>query len=142
MTQAAEQPVEVNHDGALFLACYRVADGGVGGLVLTLHLTVDTSTKRITGFGYVTQTTNPPLRLPTELRGRYSELALQGHRLIIVTATGYPHDSTGFILPNLQLSMALEDWKSGTAEYEYRINVQDPQWQVLKDIPAISISCD
>jgi hypothetical protein len=148
MTQTVSQPEQVRQELALFRACYRVEHKGtVGAPVLTLHLLVDTQSKHVSGFGRITQATFPPLTLQTQLNGEFRKISMSNLDLIIVTANG--HSSVAgpgpIVPPNFELLMALSsDWKTGTAEYKYRIDPQDPHshWYIIQDAEAISIPCD
>ncbi len=148
MTQVMRPPEQVRQELVLFRTCYRIEHKGLfGAPVLNLQLLVDTQSKHVNGFGRITQAVNPPLEFTTQLSGVFRELSVQNFHLTIVTASGHPlvPSPVGIIPPNFQLLMALsDDWKSGTAEYEYKINPEDPHghWQIVRDVEVISISCD
>jgi hypothetical protein len=151
MTQTMRQPAQVRQELALFRACYRLEHKGIAGApVLSLQLLVDSQSKHVSGFCRITQAMNPPLELTTQLNGEFREISIQNLHLIIVTASGHspvhmpPVGGVGPVIPpDLQLLMALnDDWKSGTAEYEYRINPEDPHWQIVRDAEVISTPCD
>jgi len=115
----------------------------MGAPELSLQLLVDPQSKHMTGFGHITQPVHPPLEFTTQLEGEFRELSVQNLHLIIVTSSGYSPAPAGITLPNLQLLMALsDDWKSGTAEYEYKTHPEDSHWQIIRDVEVISIPCE
>lgn len=150
MTQAIRQ--QEAQELIVFRACYRVEHPGVvGAPMLMLQLLIDPLSKRVSGFGRLTQIMYPPLELTTQLNGEFRNIPIPNMQLTIVTATGHPPTHLPPIgevgpisLPNFQLLMVLpEGWqKPGIADYEYRLHPEDPHWQVVRNAEAAPIPCD
>src|ERR1700730_16567287 len=106
----------------LFPVCYEITTGLPGAPRFTVNLLVNTPRKTVTGYGVITQTTNPPLNVETKLDGDFSYMAVMGKEAsILVVLTGHfplkwpPHAGIGpVILPNVQVRMVLaNNWQSG-----------------------------
>lgn len=133
-----------------FLACYEIGNEAPGAPVCTVHLVVSPSPEpeigTVHGVGHITQTTNPPLNLPTMLNGNFVTVLVMGVPQVSVTATGYPiihwqpQWGIGPVLqPNVQLHMTLSgDWKSGTATYTY---TDANGSHTVQNVPVRSIRC-
>jgi hypothetical protein len=132
----------------LFLACYQIGGDKPGAPSFAVHLTVSTPGKTVSGFGHITQATNPPLDLATDLKGDFTSMTVmpdQSH--ILVVATGYPpvnwppHGGLGpVILPNAYLRMVLTaDWKGGMATYQHSDG--DGTWHSIENVPVRSVAC-
>jgi hypothetical protein len=148
MTQTMRPSTQTKPEEELLLIiprCYRVVPPNmIGSPVLTLQFSVNSQSKHLSGFGHITQATNAPLNLSTQLSGDFKEISYQNLHLFIVEAIGYQPSSLLPSLPNFKLLMVLsDDWKTGTAEYEYNANPADPHsvWHVVRDVEATSIQC-
>lgn len=137
MSQAAEA------NQSLFFVKYDIRKALIGAPDFQISLTVNTPSRTVNGSGRITQTTNPPLDLNTDLHGTYSYMTVMPDRSsILVVATGYPsihwppHGGVGPIIPpNVHLRMVLDDnWSSGTASYRY-LDAQG-QWVDVDDVPV------
>ena len=103
---------------------------------------VNTPQELVNGIGHITQATNPPLNLNTQLQGTYTYMATMSSVNILVVLTGYPvanlppNGGVGPVLmPNVQLRMVLsQDWKTGTANYKYVDN--SGQWKEMDNVPV------
>jgi hypothetical protein len=145
-TMRPSTPTKPEEEALLVIPkCYRVVQTGmIGSPVLTLQFSVNPLSKRLSGFGRITQTTNPPLHLDTQVSGDYKEIHFQNLNLIVVEAIGFAPSPMPALHPNFKLLMVLsEDWKTGTAEYEYNVTPADPHsvWHVIRDVEATSIPC-
>ncbi|MGL6051845.1 MAG: DUF1842 domain-containing protein [Aeromonas salmonicida] len=127
----------------LFLASFEIGKAMPGAQLLHLNLAVYTPGETVNGVAHLTQATNPPLDMASELKGQYTYMCVMPKQChILVTAQGYPiikwPQSGGIgpvIQPNFELRMVLgEDWKSGTANYKYQDNHQ--VWHEVKDAPV------
>lgn len=135
----------------LFLVTYEIGTGLAGAPTFQLTMTVDTPTETINGTGKITQATNPPIDVTTNLTGNYTDMTVMPNNThILVNATGYPilnwpsHGGVGpVIMPNVQLQIVLNsDWQSGTACYKYRTGVFDNlnDWVSVKNVPVKAIA--
>jgi hypothetical protein len=132
----------------LFLACYQIGGNQPGAPLFAVQLSVYTPGEKLSGFGRITQATNPPLDLATKLEGDYMYMTVMPNEShILVVATGYPpldwppHGGLGPVIPpNVQLRMVLTaDWKGGTANYQYRAG--DGSWRSVANAPVRSVAC-
>lgn len=102
----------------LFIANYRISDRRDGGYTLFLSLVVDTFYRNVSGYGYISQATHPPKRIPTIVKGDCSYMCTMDNSHIMITLRG--HDPQYPEQMNLRLRMSLEeDWKSGVAVYQF-----------------------
>ena len=131
----------------LFPVCYQIGGNMPGAPTFKVHLMVYTPDKRVTGFGEITQATNPPLEVATKILGSYTYMTVMPDNThILVTATGYPpiqwppHGGIGPVIPpNVELRMVLsDDWSKGTAQYRYYAN---GSWHEITDAPVEKIPC-
>jgi hypothetical protein len=112
----------------LFIVSYRITTGLAGAPTFVVHLAVNTPNQTVSGKGQITNTSNPPLDIHTNLNGDYTYMTVMpNNSKILVVAEGYPdvkwpsHGGVGpVILPNTKLRMILEDnWESGTANFSF-----------------------
>jgi hypothetical protein len=112
----------------LFIASYEIGGEMPGSPLFKVNFSVYTPGETVHGIGHITQTTNPPLDIATNLSGQYTYMCVMPKSChILVTATGHPiikwpqGGGIGPVIPpNVELRMVLnEDWKSGTANYKY-----------------------
>lgn len=127
----------------LFIASYRIGGDKPGAPTFTVNFSVYTPAEKVSGVGHITQATNPPLNIATNLSGQYTYMCVMPHNChILITATGYPiikwphGGGVGpVIMPNAELWMVLEDnWKSGVAHYKYLDD--QGNWHEIKDAPV------
>ena len=132
----------------LFPICYEIGGAMPGAPLFKASLMVYTPDERITGFGEITQTTNPPLDIKTKLEGNYTYMTVMPRNVhILITAQGYPpiHWPPGggigpVIPPNVELRMVVEEnWQSGTANYKYLDGKGN--WHDIKDAPVKAVPC-
>ena len=123
------------HEG-LFPVSYIITTGAPGAQNLQLNLLVNSSGETVTGTAHVTQATNPPLDLHSDVRGQFTYLTIMppSEGRILITAqgsAGAPHSSAAV---NFKIHLVLEhDWKKGVANYSY-FNGQ--QWVDVENAPA------
>lgn len=112
----------------LFIVSYEIGGEMPGAPLFKVNFSVYTPGETVHGMGHITQATNPPLDIATNLSGQYTYMCLMPKSChILVTATGHPMikwpqgGGIGPVIPpNVELRMVLnEDWKSGTANYKY-----------------------
>ena len=132
----------------LFPVCYEIGGNMPGAPLFKVSLLVYTPGKAVSGFGIITQATNPPLKIETKLHGDFTYMTVMPKNVhILVVATGYPiihwppHGGIGpVILPNVHLRMVLkEDWKSGTANFQY-IDAKG-NWHNIENAPVKMVEC-
>jgi uncharacterized protein DUF1842 len=129
-----------------FLARYAIGDDMLGAVKFDLQLVVDVPNKRVTGVGHLSQATNPPLNLSSQLSGDFSYMTVMPKNThILVVAEGDQSStrqrSTGSsqAQPNVELRMVLaDDWKSGTASYKYRSG--DGEWKEVTGAPVKTLT--
>lgn len=120
----------------LFPVAYRIGNGMPGSVNFNVHLMVYTPGERVSGYGTITQATNPPLDVPTKLEGSFSYMTVMPKDThILVVATGYTVEPGTQQEINVELRMVLtDDWKSGVANYQYRDN--SGHWHKVSDAPV------
>ena len=72
----------------LFPVSYRIGTGAPGAQSLALHLLVSTPDTKVNGTAAITQATNPPLDVHSDVWGEYTYLTVMspGVSKILVTA--------------------------------------------------------
>ena len=133
----------------LFIVSYEIGGNMPGAPLFKVNFSVYTPGETVSGSGHITQTTNPPLDIGTNLYGQYTYMCVMPKSChILITATGYPmikwNPSWGIgpVIPsNTELKMVLtEDWKSGTANYKYMDSKGN--WHEIKDAPVKMVPGD
>jgi hypothetical protein len=132
----------------LFPVCYEIGGNMPGAPLLKVSLMVYTPGKAVSGYGIITQATNPPLKIETKLHGDFTYMTVMPKNVhILVVCTGYPviqwpaHGGIGPVIPpNVNLRMVLtEDWKSGTANYQYLD--ANGNWHNIENAPVKIVDC-
>ncbi len=128
----------------LFWACYEIGGQMPGAPLFKVNLGVYTPEEKVSGMGQITQTTNPPLDIPTHLVGEYSYMCVMPQNChIFVKLTGFsimpvpPPDGgmANITMPNVQLKMFLDgDWQKGVATYKYRDDKGN--WHEIENAPV------
>ncbi|WP_066501527.1 DUF1842 domain-containing protein [Abyssisolibacter fermentans] len=130
----------------LFRVCYEIGGDKPGAPLFRIDFSVYTPEETMSGIGHITQATNPPLNIGSDIHGQYTYMCVMPDKChILITATGNPiikwpkHGGVGPILPtNIELKMVVtEDWKSGTANYKY-IDAEG-NWHEVTDAPVKSV---
>ena len=112
----------------LFIVSYEIGGHIPGAPLFKINFSVYTPEKTVAGIGQITQATNPPVDIGTNLHGQYTYMCVMPKNChILITATGYPttnwppYGGVGPVIPpNTELRIVVtEDWKSGTANYKY-----------------------
>jgi hypothetical protein len=120
-----------------------------GAPVLKVNFSVYTPGETVSGIGHITQATNPPLDIASNLNGQYTYMCVMPHNChILITATGYPiikwpqGAGIGPVIPiNLDLRMVVsEDWKTGTANYKYLDSTG--KWNEITNAPVKVITSE
>ncbi len=114
----------------LFPVNYRITTGVPGAPLLRTQLLVSTPDQRVTGFGQITQTTNPPLDIRARLNGDYGYLAFEGGSRIMMNLKGFPVSTLPpgsgvgpVLLENIGGNLLLSsDFRSGSASFWYLDN--------------------
>lgn len=126
---------EAQQTGLFILPSVTIGNVGMPGApIFQASLAVNTVSEQISGHGRITQATNPPVDVETHLSGYYIVATVMPKETrMIVHASGVPHSGAG--LQNVRLRMSLsEDWKSGTASFDYR--GADGKWYSVNDVPV------
>lgn len=75
----------------LFLASFEIGKAMPGAQLLHLNLAVYTPGETVNGVAHLTQATNLPLDMASELKGQYTYMCVMPKQChILVTAQGYP----------------------------------------------------
>lgn len=112
----------------LFNAHYRITNHLAGGVEMQLNLTVNTVNKRITGMAHISQATNPPMNIISEIQGDYNYMCTMQSCSILVVAEGVsPFQPMIHDVPQINKNLTLrivmdENWQKGVANYKYCIN--------------------
>lgn len=112
----------------LFNAHYRITNHLLGGVEMQLNLTVSTVNKRITGMAHISQATNPPMNIISEIQGDYNYMCTMQSCSILVVAEGVsPFQPIIRDVPQIHKNLTLrivldENWQKGVANYKYCIN--------------------
>ena len=132
----------------LFPVCYEISGDKPGSPLFKCHLMVYTPGKSVSGYGFITQTTHPPLKVETKLQGDFTYMTVMPRNVhILIVATGSPiiqwppNGGVGpVILPNVNMRIVLaEDWKSGTANYQYLD--ANGNWVNIENAPLKVVDC-
>ncbi|WP_347905371.1 DUF1842 domain-containing protein [Pseudomonas purpurea] len=110
------------HAVGLFPLCYRIGTSAAGAQNLALNLLVFTPEQTVSGTAAITQATNPPLDVHSDVWGEYTYLTVMkpGVSKILITAQGNQGGSGSNSVVNFKLHMVVgSDWKEGVANYEY-----------------------
>lgn len=133
----------------LFLVCYQIGGNMPGAPSFHVHFAVAAPSETVRGIGEITQTTNPPVHVLTNLNGSFTYMTVTPKAThILVTATGYPqitwpaHGGVGPVIqPNVHLRMVLEsNWKSGTANYKFLD--ASGTWHTVNNAPVKAVPCE
>jgi hypothetical protein len=128
----------------LFNAHYRITNHLLGGVEMQLNLTVNTVNKRITGMAHISQATNPPMNIISEIQGDYNYMCTMQSCSILVVAEGVsPFQPIIRDVPQIHKNLTLrivldENWQKGVANYKYCINnewheVTQAQVEIITD---------
>lgn len=132
-----------------FIVCYEVSNKNIGGANLRLTLMVDPETRKVTGFGVLSKSVEPPAELRTELTGIYRSLEVgpDGRWVTQVFATGqnpgaFPlNPFQPLIYQNFELWLTLDEkWGDGSAAFSYQASPDAP-WELVETLPARRIDC-
>ncbi|MFJ2363367.1 DUF1842 domain-containing protein [Pseudomonas sp. NPDC087697] len=116
MSGSNQQPV------GLFPLCYRIGTSAPGAQNLALNLLVFTPEQTVNGTAAITQATNPPLDVHSDVWGEYTYLTVMkpGVSKILITVQGNQGGPGSNSIVNFKLHLVVgSDWKEGVANYEY-----------------------
>ncbi|EJM17212.1 Protein of unknown function (DUF1842) [Pseudomonas sp. GM18] len=116
MSGSNQQPV------GLFPLCYRIGTSAPGAQSLALNLLVFTPEQTVSGTATITQATNPPLDVHSDVWGEYTYLTVMspGVSKILITAQGNNGGPGSNSIVNFKLHLVVgSDWREGVANYEY-----------------------
>ncbi|MGF6487719.1 DUF1842 domain-containing protein [Pseudomonas frederiksbergensis] len=121
----------------LFPLGYRIGTSMPGAQSLALNLLVFTPDETVNGTAAITQATNPPLDVHSDVWGEYTYLTVMspGVSKILITAQGNHGGAGSNSMVNFKLQLVVgTDWKEGVANYSY-LNGQQ-QWVEVNNAPA------
>jgi hypothetical protein len=120
----------------LFPLSYRIGTSAPGAQSLALNILVFTPDETVSGTAAITQATNPPLDVHSDVWGEYTYLTVMspGVSKILITAQGNHGGPGSNSIVNFKLQLVVgTDWKEGVANYSY-LNGQ--QWVEVNNAPA------
>lgn len=120
----------------LFPVSYRIGTGEPGAQNLALNLLVSTPQQHVTGNAAVTQATNPPLDIDSDVWGEYTYMTVMkpGVSKILITAQGNHGGPGSNSIINFKIHLVVgTDWREGVANYEY---FDGQRWHELNNVPA------
>lgn len=116
----------------LFLVNYRISTGLAGAPALTLSLSVDTTTRWVSGLGKVTQAVLHPDVVTAQVTGSYHEISDVNGPNYVVSVDGYsPVVINNNGSPIIQAELTLVGgWDSGTAMFSFRRGLFGPMTHI------------
>lgn len=120
----------------LFPVSYLIGTGQPGAQSLALNLLVSTPQQHVTGNAAVTQATNPPLDVDSDVWGEYTYMTVMkpGVSKILITAQGNHGGPGSNSIINFKIHLVVgTDWREGVANYEY---FDGQRWHELNNVPA------
>ncbi|MFJ2279990.1 DUF1842 domain-containing protein [Pseudomonas sp. NPDC087803] len=120
----------------LFPVSYRIGTGAPGAQSLALHLLVSTPNTKVNGTAAITQATNPPLDVHSDVWGEYTYLTVMspGVSKILVTAQGNHGGPGANSIVNFKVKLVVgTDWREGVANYSY---FDGQRWHEVNNAPA------
>ncbi|MCX2546702.1 MULTISPECIES: DUF1842 domain-containing protein [Pseudomonas] len=120
----------------LFPVSYRIGTGQPGAQSLALNLLVSTPQHEVSGTSAITQATNPPLDIDSDVWGEYTYLTVMkpGVSKILITAEGNEGGPGSNSIVNFKIQLVVgTDWREGVANYEY---FDGQRWHELNNVPA------
>ncbi|MGE8097116.1 DUF1842 domain-containing protein [Pseudomonas fluorescens] len=106
----------------LFPLCYQIGTQQPGAQNLALNLLVFTPEQTVSGTVAITQATNPPLDVHSDVWGAYTYMTVMkpGVSKILITVQGNQGGPSSNSIVNFKLHLVVgDDWKAGVANYEY-----------------------
>ncbi len=120
----------------LFPLSYRIGTSQPGAPTLLLNLLVYTPERSVRGTSSITQATNPPLDLHSDVWGQYTYLTVMSPTTtkILITAQGNQGGPGSNSIITFKLHLVVDDdWKQGTANYQY---YNGHSWVTVSNVPA------
>lgn len=119
-----------NNQNFMFHVSYKIGEEKIGAIKFNISLFGDAPTRKLSGPGRIFQPVSPPFELFSQLRGEYSYMCTQESCKILLVLDGF--DTEGKL--NVKLRIILEDnWKTGTASYEF---LRDVKWELVENVPV------
>jgi len=120
----------------LFPLCYQIGNQVPGAPNLVLNLLVYTPEQNVRGTSEITQATNPPVDVHSDVWGQYTYLTVmpQSTSKILITAQGNHGGPGSNSMVNFKLQLVVgNDWKEGIANYQY---FNGHNWVDVNNAPA------
>lgn len=148
-------PAQASDEVGLFIACFEVGNVGMPGApVMRFQGAFNAPAKTVNGSANITQATNPPLDVHSNVHGNWYYMAVMGKKpdeqAVRIDFVGYPPFSwpsgAGIgpvIPPNVQGTIVLDNgWAAGTgtANYSYRASFAGPEINLLNQ-PVKKVAC-
>jgi len=130
MSGTHQQPV------GLFPLAYRIGTSAPGAQSLAFNLLVFTPEETVSGTATITQATNPPLDIHSDVWGEYTYLTVMspGVSKILITAQGNHGGPGSNSIVNFKIRLVVgTDWKDGVANYSY---LDGQRWVEVNNVPA------
>ncbi|AZD21424.1 MULTISPECIES: DUF1842 domain-containing protein [Pseudomonas] len=132
----------------LFPLSYRIGNPTPGAPSLTLDLLVYTPEQTVRGTSVVTQATNPPLDLQSDVWGQYTYLTVMppSSSKILVTAQGNQGGPGSNSIVTFKIQLVVDhDWKNGIANYQYYngqrwVSVENAPAHLVESVPSYALS--
>ena len=130
---------EFNNTG-VFVANYRISHQLAGGVSLDVSLLFSTQDKKVVGRGAVTQATNPPLDVRTELVGEYHYQCTNNSCFVMVNLKGVDAIRARILPPisveNVDAHILLnDDFKYGVANFRF-LDPRTNEWVEENQVPV------
>lgn len=128
-TLESRKQASSNQSIGVFPGAWESDESAVGAPHLRLDLMFNAPHHSVAGHGQVTQATNPPLDVESQLTGDYTYMTVMPqntHVLVVVSGT------------DIEVRMVLDsNWESGTVTYRYR--TQDGAWHTIESVPVKAV---
>lgn len=124
MTQVQSSQEQIQ---GVFNVSYLITNHLMGGV--SLHVSLHVAGKQVTGFGRVSQATNPPVDVLSKLSGEWSYMCTMTSCNILVVLDGVNLHG----VENTKVRMSLADnWQSGAASFQYLNNGEWHDCEIAK----------
>lgn len=132
-----------NHENnivGLFLANYVIGNGMLGAPSLRMSLLINTPDRSVSGRSIVSQATNPPLNLVSNLSGEYHYQCTNDECFVLMNLVGaqpfFGIPPIGSDLQNSRLHLLLnDDWQSGFGNISY-LDPRTKSWVEHEQLPV------
>lgn len=129
-----------NNIVGLFLANYVIGNGMLGAASFRMSLLINTPDRSVSGRGIVSQATNPPLNLVSNLSGEYHYQCANNECYVLINLVGaqpyFGIPPIGSDLQNTRLHLLLnDDWQSGVGNVSY-LDSRTGKWIEYDQLPV------